>query len=117
MGSNSRRSIGAGPVNWTILAVAWMAAWAAWLSWFAVLLVRHLRSPLLGALPWRARIGSLVLDGVAVPALLFAGGLSSAWIPLVAAALALALWTFAPPPLASMVLPITLLAVGLNGFV
>jgi signal transduction histidine kinase len=104
-------------VNWTLLAVAWMAAWVAWLSWFAVLIVRRLRLPQLRAMTWWARIGPLVIDGVAVPALLFAGGMTSPEIPLVAAGLALAVWTFCPPPIGAMVLPVTLLGVGLNGFI
>ncbi len=70
-------------MNWTLLAIAWMAAWAAALAWFVVLVLRRARAPQLRSLPGWRRVGELVIDGVALPVLLLNGGLSGAWVPLV----------------------------------
>jgi signal transduction histidine kinase len=104
-------------VNWTVLAIAWMAAWSACLVWFVLLVVRRARSPRKKSMPLWGRIGELVIDGVALPVLLLNAGLSGAWVPLVAVGIALTLWTFAPRSVASLVIPATLLGVASNGFI
>jgi signal transduction histidine kinase len=104
-------------VDWTVLAIAWMAAWSAALAWFVVLVVRRARAPQLRDLPRWQRASDLVIDGIALPVLLLNGGLTGAWVPLVAVAIALALWTFAPRSIASLVIPATLVGIGLNGFI
>ena len=104
-------------MNWTLLALAWMAAWAAGLAWFVVLVVRRIRAPELRSLPGWRRVGDLVIDGIALPVLLLNGGLSGAWVPLLAVGIALALWTRAPRSIGSLVVPATLVGIGLNGFI
>ncbi|MGN6678548.1 MAG: hypothetical protein ACTHKL_12360 [Streptosporangiaceae bacterium] len=93
-----------------------MAAWSACLVWFVLLVVRRARSPQNRSTPLWERIGKLVIDGVALPVLLLNAGLTGAWVPLVAVAIALTLWTYAPRWIASLVIPATLLGVGFNGF-
>ena len=104
-------------MNWTVLAIAWMAAWSACLVWFVLLVVRRARSPRKKSMPLWGRIGELVIDGVALPVLLLNAGLTGAWVPLVAVGIALTLWTFAPRSIASLVIPATLLGVAFNGFI
>ena len=104
-------------MDWTVLAIAWMAAWSAALAWFVVLVVRRARAPQLRSLPGWQRASDLVIDGVALPVLLLNGGLTGAWVPLVAVGVALTLWTFAPRSIASLVIPATLVGIGLNGFI
>ena len=103
-------------MEWTVLAIAWMAAWSAALAWFIVLVVRRARAAGKRT-TWLHRIGPLVIDGVALPVLLLNGGLAGAWVPLVAVGVALSLWTFAPRSIASLVIPATLVGIGLNGFI
>ena len=69
-------------MNWTVLAIAWMAAWSACLVWFVLLVVRRARSPQKKSMPLWGRIGELVIDGVALPVLLLNAGLTGAWVPL-----------------------------------
>ncbi len=104
-------------MDWTLLAIAWMAAWAVGLAWFVILVLRRARAPKPRSVPWWARVSDLVIDGVALPVLLLAGGLTGAWVPLVAVGIALTVWTFAPRTVGSMVIPATMLGVGLNGFI
>ena len=104
-------------MNWTVLAIAWMAAWSACLVWNVLLVVRRARSPQKKSMPLWGRIGELVIDGVALPVLLLNAGLTGAWVPLLAAGIALTLWTFAPRSIASLVIPATLLGVAFNGFI
>jgi signal transduction histidine kinase len=108
---------GTDAVNWTLLAIAWMAAWAAGLAWFVVLVVRRARARQLRSLPRWQRVGDLVIDGIALPVLLLNGGLSGAWVPLLAVGIALGLWTRAPRWIASLVIPATLVGIGFNGFI
>jgi len=103
-------------VNWTVLAVAWIAAWSAALIWFVLLVVRRARSPQRSSKSRWERISALLIDGVAMPVLLLNASLTGAWVPLVAVGIALTLWTFAPRWIASLVIPATLLGVGFNGF-
>ncbi|MDR2984683.1 MAG: hypothetical protein LBV34_07555, partial [Nocardiopsaceae bacterium] len=101
---------------WTVVTIAWMAAWAAALIWFVLLVIRRFRATQQRSAPWWARIGQLLIDGVALPVLLLNAGLTGAWVPLVAVGIALTLWTFAPRWVASLVIPATLLGVAFNGF-
>jgi signal transduction histidine kinase len=104
-------------VKWTVLAIDWMAAWSVSLLWFVLLVRRRARSPQKSSTPWWERVGVLVIDGLALPVLLLNGGLTGAWVPLVAVGIALSLWTFAPRPIACLVIPATLVGIGLNGFI
>ena len=71
-------------MNWTVLVIAWIAAWSASLVWFVLLVLRRARSPQKSSMPWWERIGELAIDGVALPVLLLNAGLTSAWVvPLV----------------------------------
>ena len=78
-------------MNWTVLTIAWIAAWLGSLAWFVVLLVRRLKAPRRRSTSWWDRIGELVIDGMALPVLLLNGGLTGAWVPLVAVGIALSL--------------------------
>lgn len=101
---------------WTVITIAWIAAWCAALIWFVVLVIRRLRSAQQKSAPWWERIGQLVIDGVALPVLLLNAGLTGAWVPLLAVGIALTLWSFAPRWIGSLVIPATLLGVAFNGF-
>ena len=103
-------------MDWTVLAIAWMAAGSATLAWLVVLVVRRARAAHVRTLPAWQRVSDLVIDGIALPVLLVNGGLSGAWVPLLAVGIALTLWTFARRSIASLVIPATLVGIGLNGF-
>ncbi len=104
-------------MNWTVLVIAWMAACFGCVAWFVILVLRRARAARPSSMPWWARIGQLIIDGIALPVLLLTGGLTTAWVPLAAAGIALLLWTYAPSSVTSMIIPAAMLGIGLNGFI
>jgi signal transduction histidine kinase len=104
-------------VDWTALTIAWMVVLVAAVTWFAVLVVRRARAPEQRSLRRWKRAHELIVDGIALPVLLLNGGFSEVWVPLLAAGIALALWTRAPRWVASLVVPATLVGIGFNGLI
>jgi signal transduction histidine kinase len=123
---------GSGAVDLIVLGLVAGAIWVGYLAWFCVLIVRRLRAPELRSAPpgwlaptagpgespaplWR-RLGVRVGDAVAVPVLLWAGGLAG--IPgLAVLAAAVAVWMFAPAWVGNKVVPLLLVGAGANGFI
>jgi len=107
-------------MNWrfttvtALLLLVVCPVWFAWVAW------HRLRAPELRSQPVKARLRALGLGILLTPLVVYSAAFSgnaASESTLVSCVVALGLWTFAPRYLTSKVLPVTLVAVGLYGFV
>jgi signal transduction histidine kinase len=97
-------------MSWIILIV-----WAGTcLGWFLVVLRRRL-APGQAGMPLQARLRRLGLGVFLLPFLVLLIG-NSGLLPFVLTLVALALWTYAPPQLRAVAVPLGLTLIGLDGF-
>jgi signal transduction histidine kinase len=102
---------------WPMLSgVTWLIVLGASLAWFAALVVRGIRSARRSGTPAWPLLRPLVLNVVALPLLVWMGGLP-VWASVFMVGLALVLWRFAPGYVHAKLAPLTMVAVGLNGLV
>jgi len=109
-------------MNWTPASVVITLLLAGYAIWFATVARQRLATPELRSLPLIAMLRRLSPGVLLLPLVIALTGhwdySEDAVIPLLAAsAVALAFWTFAPRYVCSKVVPLTLVAEGLYGFV
>jgi hypothetical protein len=108
-------------MNWTPATVVIMLLLAGYAIWFGQVARRRLAAPSLRPLPLTNRLRQLELDVLLLPLVIALAGhwdATGVLVPLlVAPAVALAFWTFAPRYVSSKVVPLALVADGLYGFV
>lgn len=108
-------------MNWTPASVVIALLLAGYAIWLGVVLRRRLAAPELRSLPFTGRLPRLGLGVLLLPLATAVTGnwdATDALVPLlVAPGVALVFWTFTPRTVSSKVVPLTLIAEGLYGFI
>ena len=107
-------------MNWSSEHIASTVVFSGYAIWFAVVFIRRLLAPAMQMFPFTDRLRGMGLSVLLLPALIAMDGLWGTFSHLLLLAspgIALAFWTFAPRYVVSKVVPLTLVADGLYGFV
>ncbi len=107
-------------MNWSSEHIASTVVFSGYGIWFAVVFIRRLLAPAMHMFPFTDRLRGMGLSVLLLPALIAVDGLWGTFSHLLLLAspgIALAFWTFAPRYVTSKVVPLTLVADGLYGFV
>jgi signal transduction histidine kinase len=107
-------------MNWSSAHIASTVTFAGYAIWFAAVFVRRLLAPAMHMFAFTDRLRGMGLSVLLLPVLIAVNGLWGTFahrLLLASPGIALAIWTFAPRYVISKIVPLTLVADGLYGFV